>query len=96
MTDRMENYVIAMGIRGARRWSQQWDRIYREAADLNLAELNAFRDQVMAPLLKMREAFGAKPITVSGMVQAVIGLLEECCVEEKLEAYQEYFLAVGE
>lgn len=96
MTDRMENYVIAMGIRGARRWSQPWDRIYREAADLNLAELNEFRDQVMAPLLNMREAFGVKPVTVAGMVQAVTGLLEECCVEEKLEAYQEYFLSVGE
>lgn len=96
MTDRMENYVIAMGIRGAKRWSQQWDRIYREAADLNLAELNEFRDQVMAPLFNMREAFGAKPVTVAKMVQAVIGLLEDCCVEEKLNAYQEYFLAVGE
>ena len=96
MTDRMENYVIAMGIRGARRWSQQWDRTYREAADINLTELNEFRDQVMAPLLRMREAFGIKPVTVAGMVQAVIGLLEECCVEEKLGAYQEYFLAAGE
>ncbi len=96
MTDRMENYVIAMGIRGTRRWNEKWEKTYREAEGLNLTELNEFRDQVMAPLFKLKEAFGIRPATVAGMVQAVRELLEDCCVEEKLEAYQEYFLAVGE
>lgn len=93
MLDRMENYVIAMGIRGSNRWREPWNRTYREAADLNLEELNAFRDQVMAPLFALKEAFGQKGIPVADRVQAVMDLLETCRVREKLEAYQEYFSA---
>lgn len=93
MLDRMENYVIAMGIRGRSRFSEPWNWTYREAADLDLAKLNAFRDQVMAPLLALREAFGQKGITVAERVQAMVTFLETCHVEEKLEAYQEHFSA---
>jgi ATP-dependent helicase/nuclease subunit B len=96
MIDRMENYVIAMGIRGYKRWQEPWERIYREASQLNLVELNQFRDQVMAPLFALREAFGQKPIAVEGMAEALITFLEDCQVEEKLEAYQEYFVSLGE
>ncbi len=96
MMDRMENYVIAMGIRGRKRWSERWEWTYREAADLNLEQLNEFRDQAMEPLLMLREAFGQKPITVADMVQAVGRFLEACHVEEKLQAYQEYFSALKE
>lgn len=92
MLDRMENYVIALGIRGRKRWSGPWEWTYREAADLNLVELNEFRDQVMAPLFALREAFGQNPATVADMVRALVTLLETCHVKEKLEAYQEYFL----
>ncbi len=96
MTDRMENYVIAMGIRGYKRWQEPWERVYREAAQLNLVELNQFRDQVMAPLFTLREAFRQKPVTVAEMAEALITFLEACQVEEKLAAYQEYFLSLGE
>lgn len=96
MLDRMENYVIAMGIRGRKRWSEPWEWTYREAAELNLTELNAFRDQVMAPLFALWEASGQKPATVADMVQALEALLEACQVKEKLEAYQEYFLELKE
>ena len=96
MLDRMENYVIAMGIRGRKRWSEPWEWTYREAANLNLVELNAFRAQVMEPLFLLREAFAKKPISVADMVQALGMFLEKCQVKEKLEAYQEYFLALQE
>ena len=43
MLDRMENYVIAMGIRGRKRWSEPWEWTYREAANLNLVELNVIK-----------------------------------------------------
>lgn len=93
MLDRMENYVIAMGIRGRKRWSEPWEWTYREAANLNLAELNAFREQVMEPLFVLKEALSKKPLSVADMVQALGVLLEKCQVREKLEAYQEYFSA---
>lgn len=96
MTDRMENYVLAMGIRGYKRWQETWERTCRGLAGYNLTEINSFRDQVMKPLFDLREAFGQEHITVAGRVQAVRQLLETCQVQEKLEAYQEYFTSRGE
>ena len=96
MTDRMENYVIAMGIRGHKRWEETWERTYRGGSGLNLTELNEFRETVMAPLFAMREAFSDKEITIGKMAEAVMELLETEKAEEKMEAYQEYFTSIGE
>ena len=39
-TDRLENYVIALGIRGFRNWKERWVRIYRGMAEESVMELN--------------------------------------------------------
>lgn len=96
MTDRMENYVLALGIRGYKRWNETWERVFRGGANLNLTELNAFRETVMAPLFAMREAFSDKEILMSGMVTAVTGLLEAGRIEEKMLEYQTYFNSIRE
>ena len=94
MTDRLENYVLAMGIRGGRRWRETWERTYRGGANLNLVELNAFKDQMLAPLFAMQEAFrkdAGQKNSIAEMTEAVRTLLADCQVEEKLQAYGEYF-----
>ncbi len=96
MTDRMENYVLAMGIRGHKRWQESWERTYRGAAALNLTELNEFRNQALAPLFQMREDFCQEKITISGMAQAVVKLLEDCRIEEKLQQLGQSFQEQGE
>lgn len=95
MMDRLENYVLALGIRGYKRWSESWERTYRGGGGLNLVELNEFRGRVMQPLFAMREAMRAEGITIAGMVQAVMDFVETCRVKEKLEAYQVYFMGLG-
>lgn len=94
--DRMENYVLALGIRGFKRWSEIWERTWRGGASFNLTELNQFRDQVLTPLFVMRERFREKDITVTGMVEALRMLLEDCQIQEKMTEYQEYFETLGE
>ena len=96
MMDRLENYVLALGIRGYRRWSETWERTYRGGVGLNLVELNAFRDAVLGPLGIMREAFRQEDLRISGMVKAVQELLSSCRIEEKMQVYQEYFTGIGE
>ena len=56
--DRLENYVIAMGIRGLKRWNTTWEGWYRGGRDLNLEELNQLREEIMAPLTAFIEARG--------------------------------------
>ncbi len=96
MTDRMENYVLAMGIRGSRRWGETWGRTYRGGASLNLDELNAFRETVMAPLFALRDALRQENVTVGMQAEAVKELLITCRAEEKMEYYRQYFLERGE
>ena len=57
MVDRLENYILAMGIRGGKRFRETWERTYRGAGDLNVTEVNAFKDRVLAPLFAMQERF---------------------------------------
>ena len=96
MMDRLENYILAMGIRGGKRFRETWEQTYRGAGDLNVTELNTFRDRVLAPLFAMQEAFKQEHITIAGMTDAVLTLLADCRAEEKLASYQEYFTKIGE
>ena len=43
LTDRLENYVRALGIRGWKKWDQEWTRPFRGGERLNLKELNQYR-----------------------------------------------------
>lgn len=96
MMDRLENYILAMGIRGGKRFRETWERTYRGAGDLNVPELNIFKDRVLAPLFAMQEAFRQEHLTIAGMTDAVLALLTDCRAEEKLASYQEYFTKIGE
>lgn len=96
MVDRLENYVLAFGIRGYKKWDAVWERVGRAQKNLNMTELNAFREEVMEPLRALKEVFGDKEADMKMMTTAVIRLLESCQAEEKLMAYQEYFAAQGE
>lgn len=94
--DRLENYVVALGIRGFKKWNQTWEWEYRGSKNLNLTELNEFREEVLAPLVRLRDAFREENRTVRTMAQAVIDCLTECEIETKMELYRTHFEEVGE
>ena len=94
MTDRLENYVRALGINGWKRWDRQWEAQFKGAENLNLQELNDFRQWILAPLRPLREAM-AKDATVASVTQALRTYLESMELKEKLEEYQAYFAARG-
>ncbi|MBS6953729.1 MAG: PD-(D/E)XK nuclease family protein [Enterocloster asparagiformis] len=95
MTDRLENYVRALGINGWKRWDSQWEAQYRGAENLNLQELNAFRLWILAPLRPLREAMAAKNATIATVTEALRAYLETMELREKLEEYQDYFAVRG-
>ena len=51
--DRLENYVIAMGVRGWKWWKETWERTYRGGKDINLDQLNAFKEEILSVLEQM-------------------------------------------
>ncbi len=79
-----ENYVIALGIRGFKRWNSTWDRVYRGAELINLDELNKFREAVITPFLPMREVFLNRKSSVKERTEALVHFLEALEIEQKL------------
>lgn len=87
--DRLENYVLACGIKGKKRWSRAFVRSREEGT---LEELNAMREQIMeqiAPLLQKKETAGE-------LVRTLYDFIVAGRIQEKLAAYEQDFLAAGE
>ncbi len=95
-TDRLENYVIAMGIRGYKKWDSKWEGWYRGGKDIDLNGLNEFREKILVPLRKLREAFRAEDSTVKSMTGAVAALLMEAGIEKRMLVSGEAFKEQGE
>lgn len=96
LLDRMENYVIAMGIRGFKKWDSVWEGRYRGGKELNLEELNVFRETIMEPLRALREAFRQEDKTVRTVTEAVALLLISLSVEWKMKNYETFFTETEE
>lgn len=87
---RMENYVIALGIRGYSRWSSEWEYQYRGSEGFDMETMNQFRDSLMQPLIHLRMGL-KKNGTVREWLKALVGLLEELGVEEQLAQRKQEF-----
>lgn len=96
MICRMENYVIALGIRGFKRWNSEWTTVYRGAELINLEELNVFREEVLGPVTVFREVIRDRKSSVSEMTAAVVRLLTELRVEQQLLEDGVWFEEQGE
>lgn len=96
LLDRLENYVIAMGIRGFKKWDSVWEGRYRGGRELNLDELNAFREEIMTPLRAFRESMRREDRTIRTMTEAAAILLSDLSIELKMKNYENHFTGAGE
>lgn len=96
LTARLENYVRALGIRGWKQWNQTWERRYRGGENLNLEELNQFRQWVLAPLTPLRQAITQPEATIQDVTQALRTFLEGLQIRQKLEDCRDLFAQRGE
>lgn len=94
--DRLENYIIALGIRGHKRWSSPWERVYRGGEQLNLVRLNELRDMIYQPLNALREGVRGKEGDVRSKTAAVTAFLEAFETEKQFAAMEQQFTAMGE
>ncbi len=95
-TDRLENYVKALGIRGFKQWNRTWEHTYQGGKGLNLEKLNRFREELLFKLAPLKEASADREKTVKTMTAAVMSCLEQCQVQRQLETYRDYFETIGE
>lgn len=58
--DILENYVIALGIRGFRKWNETWVRIYRGMDPAVIMDLNEIREHFTEEVRELAEGFSGK------------------------------------
>lgn len=88
--DRVENYVLAVGIKGYKRWSEEWTRVYGRKKKIDLEELNQTREKIIFPLRQLKEELSDKK-TVEEYTKVIYQFLVEQMIFEKLELYRQKF-----
>lgn len=62
--DELENYVIALGIRGHRMWMKEWNGTYRSKKPIDLERINHIRSKVMESIEPLYLVLSKKDATV--------------------------------
>lgn len=93
--DRLENYVLASGIRGRKRWENEWDWCPGKMTPEELEQCNEYRARAMGPLLPFAEKMRRKDAVLRQYADALYELLEECRVQQQLKDRELGLLAKG-
>ncbi len=90
--DRLENYVLALGIRGRKNYEQMFVRMPKNYDAEELQELNQIREAMMAQLAPLLTPHR----TVKELVMALYSFVETNDIQKKLIYYQNLFLQEGD
>lgn len=94
--DMLENYVIALGIRGKKQWNEQWVRHYRGMDKKTIDNINEVRKQFLFETEEFMEEFCQKDDTVKGRTLSLYRFITKSLVQEKLKASELHFQSLEE
>lgn len=83
--DRLENYVLATGIRGRNMWNSEWEYCPNYMSPEELELCNEYRKKVMEKLAPFSEQMQKKGATLREYAQALYELLVQCEVQQQLK-----------
>lgn len=95
-TDRLENYVIALGIRGFRKWEEVWSRIYRGMQPEEILSLNDSRAHFVEEVRLLAEGFGGGKKTIREYCSVLYEFIVKCDIQQKLKKQELYFKTRGD
>lgn len=93
--DRMENYCIALGIKGYKKWKQIWVRRSGGIQSRDLDELNCLRKRFAENVENLIYVLKKKKKNVREITQAVFEYLTEEKIQEKLVRLEQQFQEEG-
>lgn len=94
-TDELENYVIALGIRGIRGYEEPFVRVYRGMDKSALVSVEALRKRLMDEIGSFAHTFKKKNLTVEERTRALYQLIWDCRIQEKVKIQEEAFRRAG-
>jgi ATP-dependent helicase/nuclease subunit B len=90
--DLLENYVLATGIRGNRRWKEPFTRKYRSREPLDLDRINQARAGLIEVIGPLYEVLKDKDKNLRDYTAALYELGVRLKIEQKLEEYRKRFI----
>ncbi len=94
--DVLENYVIAMGIRGYQKWQEKWIRRTRAMEEAELAEINRIREQFVTGISEVMAVLKSRHKTVLEVTQALHDFFLKEELQKRVKQYQLRFEQAGE
>ena len=95
-TDRLENYVLALGIHGFRKWDERWVRLSRDMDSTSIMELNVIRERFVTEVRSLAEGFAGKKKTVAEYSRCLYEFIVQSRVQEKLGVQELLFKQHGD
>lgn len=95
-TDRLENYVLALGIRGYKRWQEKWIRRAKDTTEEELALLNGLRVRFVEMLEELVFVLKQRRKTVRDMTGALYAFFVKENMQQKMKVQEEAFAQAGE
>lgn len=94
-TDLLENYVLALGIRGRKKWGARFIRSYGMLTEEELLEIDSLRQRFAETALPFAEVMRKKGVDVRTRTTALYRLVEKLEIQKKLSAFEERFKREG-
>jgi ATP-dependent helicase/nuclease subunit B len=89
--DLLENYILATGIRGNKRYQEPFTRSYRSREKVDLKQINEARMILAGEIAPLYEVLKDKEKTVRDYTGALYDLGIRLRIEQKLEIYRQQF-----
>ncbi len=95
-TDRLENYLLASGIRGRARWQEPWSWYTSGRMEEEAEICNGYRERVMELFGGFTERMHAPDAVMRDYADALYELLTACSLQQKLRDQELSFAEDGE
>lgn len=89
--DELENYCIAVGVRGWKQWNEHWVRRYRGMEEGSIEELNRIRECFVEEVQGLKEAMEGRTISVEERTRALYHFICKGQIEQKLREKELFF-----
>ena len=94
--DRLENYVLALGIHGRKQYQERWVRSYRGAEPLEAEEMNELRQRFLEEIGAFADGMRERKAPAARRIRVLYDLIVNRKAQQKLKSREEAFALRGE
>ena len=94
--DMLENYVLALGIHGYKKWSEKWVRVYRTMDPEDIQVLNEYREIFVREAEILAQGFSIGKRKVCEYCYSLYQFIASCEIQKKLKKQELFFKEKGE